>query len=139
MGAKERCKNWGVTDPSSHMLTVRHLSHFARARSLHQALTQHSPTLTLPHWAKAQTFLCKLTILERRVATFSRITITEVSFLHCGRGLHLPIEQLVPPQDNRDVLLPNLSAIFAGTGRRSDFKSRKLFQNRGRGKLSTSS
>ena len=92
-----------------HLLTTRHHSHFAGARSLHQALTQEPR-----HWCwfseahLVQAFLCKLTILKRRVATFSRITITEVSFLHCGRGLHIPIQQLVPPLHNRDVLLPNL-------------------------------
>ena len=43
MGATERSKN---LTPSSYMLTTRHHSHFAGARSLHQALTQE-----LPHWA----------------------------------------------------------------------------------------
>ena len=85
------------------MLTMRHLSHFAGARSLHQALTQE-----LPHWALVQRSALRAGVplqAYRSQKTSYRHHRGQFSALWTWATL---TEQLVPPQHNRDVLLPTL-------------------------------
>ena len=72
---------------------MRHISHFADARFV--ALTRDLSVVTClvgQRWTLRtrlrglQKLLRKATLLERQAATLSRITVTEVSFLRCGRG-----------------------------------------------------
>ena len=72
MGRKERSEDLVQQTPSCHVLTMRHLSDYTGhvlALSTHQALTQHSSTLSpvplgaLNNW-EVQTFLSRTAILE---------------------------------------------------------------------------